>query len=197
MCSNVILKISFNFNIDLCRSHAQCGENGECAYNRTEMRYQCQCREGFVKDSLESECKPGPDAGCDVLNNCDVNGRCVWESDISKFTCECKPGFLGNGFVCQEDMNGCNVLNNCARNAECVYDVLTKGFRCRCREVFNSKAQALGFLNELSLRGSMGMDNSVEHQNLVIKIARFVISMQNVYRIRKLENGNANARRQA
>jgi nidogen (entactin) len=118
--------------IDLCTSHSQCSQYGECTYNRAELRYSCKCREGFEGDGVD--CRPSGDAGCDTLRNCDQNGRCVWNAGRSKYLCECNAGWIGDGLRCQEDMTGCNILNNCARNGECSYDSQARGYRCHCKQ---------------------------------------------------------------
>ncbi|CAG7838551.1 unnamed protein product [Allacma fusca] len=117
---------------DLCSSHSECSQYGECAYDQNELRYSCRCREGFEGDG--KECKPKGNVGCDVLRNCDVNAQCVWDANVARYECECKPGYRGDGLTCQEDLMGCNALQNCDSNAECQYDPVAKGYRCLCRE---------------------------------------------------------------
>src|SRR5581483_8440633 len=89
---------------DYCSTHSECSPYGECAYDQTELRYACKCREGFIGDG--KDCKARGDVGCDVLQNCHSNGSCIWSAKLSKYACECKLGYRGNGLMCEEDILG-------------------------------------------------------------------------------------------
>ncbi|KRX88301.1 Nidogen-1 [Trichinella pseudospiralis] len=126
---------------NLCRSHQDCSEHGQCTYNDAIEAYQCQCRPPYSGDGihcfLEAET-------CEHTRNCHPDADCVFEQHETGggYRCRCRKGFSGNGYQCQplESVAAaeiqCNVLNTCHPNAQCVFDSNSRRYVCQCQQGF-------------------------------------------------------------
>ncbi len=122
---------------DLCGGNADCGRNASCVRpSGSAGPARCACDKFYVGDGYQ--CRPGPDAGCDVTRDCHRDANCALDPDTFRFECRCRAGFLGDGLRgglgCRREVIGCNIIDDCGEYAECRFDRAEGGYRCSCDE---------------------------------------------------------------
>lgn len=116
----------------MCTSNNDCTQTEECLYTSSE-RYECVCKEGYVRDSQNQCVQPGTCGG----GNCVDNAECLFDETYQLYYCSCKSGFMGDGITeCKPRPIGCNVQNNCGLHATCEYDASTTLYQCQCEKGF-------------------------------------------------------------
>ncbi|KAF7287931.1 hypothetical protein GWI33_000273 [Rhynchophorus ferrugineus] len=118
--------------IATCTSQQDCAPTEECAFSNG--RYECVCKTGFVRDSLNVCVLNIPTCGG---GTCVENAECVYDENYGTHYCACLPGFIGDGIIeCKEKPIGCDTLNNCGYRATCQYDEDSMVYVCRCNPGF-------------------------------------------------------------
>nr|CAI5831592.1 unnamed protein product [Callosobruchus analis] len=119
--------------IAICNSNHDCAETEDCMLTSSN-RYECVCKEGFVRDSqhlcvqAQGSCGGG---------RCVENADCVYDEDYQTYFCACKSGYVGDGItICKEKVIGCDTLNNCGAHAYCKFNEEDLSYKCECNEGF-------------------------------------------------------------
>lgn len=117
----------------ICASNNDCTETEECLYTNAN-RYECLCKEGYVRDSQNLCVDGGNTCGG---GTCVENAECLYDGTYETHYCSCKTGYVGDGITeCKIKPIGCNILNNCGLHGICMFDEETELHICRCQEGF-------------------------------------------------------------
>uniref|UniRef100_F1KPJ6 Transmembrane cell adhesion receptor mua-3 n=1 Tax=Ascaris suum TaxID=6253 RepID=F1KPJ6_ASCSU len=130
-------------------SQNDCHPAAICSETKTDEKYTCRCRDGYIDQSPDKVSRPGRicvelvnECLDRSLNDCDPIAVCQDLSD--GYTCRCpvntedrSPDAKRPGRRCYQQVNECRnpSLNNCSRFADCLDR--PDGYECRCREGYH------------------------------------------------------------
>lgn len=120
--------LHFDIVTAICTSNADCTQTEECLYTSSQ-RYECVCKEDYVRDSQNQCVKPSTCGG----GICVDNAECLYDDAYQLYYCSCKTGYMGDGITeCKPRPIGCNIENKCGLHAICEYNPSTTLHECQC-----------------------------------------------------------------